>query len=89
MNNYINHTYYPLSVAGDECSNCTQLCNFSPDRFFCSCNDGYILDEDGETCNGMFQYSYRCHYISYVTIDIINIQLHGAYVNQCLCTKID
>ena len=44
-------------IAGDECSNCTQLCSFSPEGLFCSCNDGYILDEDGVSCNGMFQYS--------------------------------
>ena len=57
VDDYINYTYYPLSIAGDECSNCTQLCNFYPSNFNCSCYDGYILGEDGVSCNGMFQYS--------------------------------
>ena len=57
VDDYINYTEYPLSIAGNECSVCTQLCNFYPSHFNCSCVQGYRLAQDGFSCNGMFQYS--------------------------------
>ena len=38
----------------DEClsSPCNHTCTNTPGSFKCSCNDGYVLDDDGSTCNG-------------------------------------
>ena len=40
----------------DECSSspCNHTCTNTVGSFVCSCNDGYELDDDGTTCNGMF-----------------------------------
>ena len=40
----------------DEClsSPCDHSCTNTPGSFVCSCNDGHVLDDDGNTCNGVF-----------------------------------
>ena len=42
----------------DECSentgNCSQMCTNTDGYFTCGCNNGYLLDTDGTTCNGMY-----------------------------------
>ena len=47
------------------------------------------MDYHVMVCFSIVKQHYRCHYLSYVTNDISNIQLHGTYVNLCLHTKID
>ena len=41
----------------DECSentdNCSQTCTNADGNFTCGCYNGYLLDTDGTTCNGM------------------------------------
>ena len=41
----------------DECSvgthNCSQVCINTAGGFNCECYNGFILDTDGVTCNGM------------------------------------
>ena len=41
----------------DECSdgrhNCSQVCINTTGGFNCECNNGFLLDTDGVTCNGM------------------------------------
>ena len=43
----------------DECSentdNCSQICTNTDGNFTCGCNNGYLLDTDGTTCNGMYR----------------------------------
>ena len=43
----------------DECSagtdNCSQLCINTIGSFTCDCDDGYELDTDDVTCNGMYK----------------------------------
>ena len=43
----------------DECSvgthNCSQVCNNTNGSFTCGCNNGYLLDADGATCNGIHE----------------------------------
>ena len=38
----------------DECSSspCGHTCTNTVGSFVCSCNDGYVLDSDGLSCNG-------------------------------------
>ena len=40
----------------DECAldtdGCDQGCINTPESFMCNCSEGYLLDEDGYTCNG-------------------------------------
>ena len=40
----------------DECAMlpnpCDQICTNSEGSFVCSCNDGYVLDDDQTSCNG-------------------------------------
>ena len=47
-----------FNVDIDECSEdtngCSQICNNTEGSFTCGCNDGYLLDSDGITCNGMY-----------------------------------
>ena len=42
----------------DECSdgkhNCSQTCTNTDGSFTCGCNNSYVLDGDGTTCNGMY-----------------------------------
>ena len=33
---------------------CNQNCFNTIGSFTCSCNNGYVLDEDGRSCNGMY-----------------------------------
>ena len=55
----------------DECStkngNCDQVCTNTVGLFNCSCNDGYSLNTDGETCDGQLQ--------KIVMIQILNVCL--------------
>ena len=41
----------------DECSegidNCSQMCTNTDGNFTCGCYNGYLLDTDGTTCNGI------------------------------------
>ena len=48
--------YFVVSVDIDECSNnggCSDDCVNIVGSFFCTCPNGYQLDDDGRTCIGM------------------------------------
>jgi len=39
----------------DECAEsnpCAQICNNTNGSYQCSCNNGFLLDGDGHSCNG-------------------------------------
>ena len=42
----------------DECESedfyCEQICTNSDGSYTCSCRDGYILNDDDETCEGLY-----------------------------------
>jgi len=40
----------------DECveNACDQKCNNTNGSFICLCNNGYVLDDNGRSCNGMY-----------------------------------
>ena len=45
-----------VSIDIDECEldtdGCHQQCINTPGSFMCNCSDGYLLNEDGFTCDG-------------------------------------
>ena len=45
----------------DECSinngGCDEMCTNTNGSYVCSCNDGYILNDDGLTCDGIMHIS--------------------------------
>ena len=47
-----------FNVDIDECTNntdnCTQTCTNTVGGFTCGCNEGYLLHDDGITCNGTY-----------------------------------
>ena len=52
------HTYMSINLDIDECPdvkhNCSQICAIRRGGvLICGCNEGYELDIDGVTCNGM------------------------------------
>ena len=56
------HTLIFILPDIDECSdgtqNCSQTCTNTPGSFICGCyNSGFLLDNDGFTCNGMYKYN--------------------------------
>ena len=54
-----NHTYISNHLDIDECSDknggCSQTCTNTDGSFTCGCSNGYVLDDDGTTCNGMYK----------------------------------
>ena len=53
----IVYTHFSIDPDIDECinntHNCTQTCTNTVGGFTCGCNDGYVLNVDGTTCDGM------------------------------------
>ena len=53
----IVNTHFSIHPDIDECfnntHNCTQTCTNTVKGFTCECNDGYVLNVDGTTCDGM------------------------------------
>ena len=49
--------YYFYNVDVDECGDdtdgCSQTCTNTEGSFTCGCNDGYMLNVDGTSCDGM------------------------------------
>ena len=48
--------YFNVDI--DECTNntdnCNQTCTNTEGSFTCGCSDGYVLNSDGISCNGMY-----------------------------------
>ena len=57
MNNYVEcFNAFLCSLDIDECmeqtDNCEQICGNTIGSYKCFCRDGFIIDEDGYTCDG-------------------------------------
>ena len=56
-----------FSSDNDECSlgtdNCIETCTNTEGSFYCGCNTGFVLNNDGATCNGEY---YMIHTHNYV-----------------------
>ena len=48
------HAFKIWHIDVDECAAnpCDQNCTNNEGSFVCSCNNGYVLDDDQRTCNG-------------------------------------
>ena len=59
----------------DECSegiaNCSQVCTNTDGSFTCECNDGYLLDTDVTSCNGMYRERIDCYNLHEYKLSII------------------
>ena len=54
--------YSDTNECSDGTHNCSQICNNTNGSFTCGCNNGYQLDYDNVTCNGMYKISLVCLY---------------------------
>ena len=41
-----------INECGTDNEGCAQTCTDTAGSYHCSCDSGYVLDEDGHTCNG-------------------------------------
>ena len=51
----------------DECSigthSCSQTCTNTEGGFNCGCDSGFVLDDDGATCNGKYTHMCICDWL--------------------------
>ena len=50
--------YSGMEECIDGTHNCSQICTSTNGSFTCGCNNGYLLDFDEVTCNGMCGINY-------------------------------
>ncbi len=67
----------------DECAQspavCAQRCENAPGSFLCSCDTGFTLDVDGQTCNGE-NHEISCALIQGAGFDRNAVRLSSTYV---------
>ena len=57
------HTLLCIDI--NECSDsnsCDQLCTNTDGSYYCNCNEGYSLMDDGKSCEGMYRQIYAYNY---------------------------
>ena len=76
MYNIIRYYFYNVDVdeCGDDTDGCSQTCTNTEGSFTCGCNDGYVLNVDGTTCDGM----YMLHVYYYVKCNVLLIVHKGS-----------
>ena len=52
--NYVHLFYSDTHECSDGTHNCSQICTNTNGSFTCGCNNGYLLDDDGATCIGIY-----------------------------------
>ena len=69
----------------DECSTdvCDQNCTNSVGSFMCSCNAGFELDSDGQTCNGQWPI-----YLVYIIMCIVIIDIDECLMDNGGCNYV-
>ena len=52
----VRYYFYNVDVdeCGDDTDGCSQTCTNTEGSFTCGCNDGYVLNVDGTTCDGIY-----------------------------------
>ena len=59
-----NRFYSDIDECNNGTHNCSQICTNTNGSFTCGCKNGYQLDTDEVTCNGMYKtYTYIQLYI--------------------------
>ena len=81
------HTYISINLDIDECRDiidaCSQTCTNSGGGITCGCNDGFLLDIDGVTCNGMqYKHVYR------QLLTLTHIDGVKGYCNEVFCWSV-
>ena len=46
--------YIDVDECDEDTDGCSQTCTNTVGGFTCGCNDGYVLNVDGTTCDGMY-----------------------------------
>ena len=75
--------YICFSSDTNECSdgthNCSQICTNTNGSYTCGCNDGYHIDFDNVTCNGMYK---MCIYIQLYIVCLYNYNNYYKHSNM-------
>ena len=62
MNKYVFSTLTDIDECREDIDNCSQNCSDTLGSYQCICYDGYTLDSDEHTCNGLcLEYFALCH----------------------------
>ncbi len=48
--------YVDINECNTNNGGCDQVCTDTDGSFMCSCNSGYLLSEDGVSCNGILMF---------------------------------
>ena len=71
--------YYFYNIDVDECGDdtdgCSQTCTNTEGSFTCGCTDGYVLNVDGTTCDGMYKL-HVYYYVKYNVLLIVQTSFH-------------
>ena len=88
----IANTYACILSDTDECAKtpCDHTCTNTDGSFTCSCNNGYELDENGRSCNGMYTMLIiiSCSLLYILCIDIDEC-LSGPCTSDLICNNTD
>ena len=71
--------YSDIDECGDGTHNCSQTCTNTNGSFTCGCNDGYLLDLDEVTCNGMYK---MCIYLQLYIVCLYNYNNYYKHSNM-------
>ena len=72
---YIHLSLYPdidIDMCSDNNGGCSQICTNTEGSFICECNIGFVLDNDGATCNG----EYYVHETYTYVFTNVYVQMH-------------
>lgn len=87
-----SHSHMYVCIDHSECDNgtdsCDQHCHNTNGSYYCTCDDGYKLQPDGNTCQGIIQVIWYMNTIYlWYSIDIDECKYHLAGCNQiCINT---
>ena len=97
-NDLIVRQWADINECEEEIDKCVHICHNNNGSYYCSCNNGFIIDTDGYSCDGNFHsvlpYNNRSHVVV-VLLDIdecsdgihsceqVCNNSHGTY--NCLC----
>ena len=69
---YIHFLYPDINECDDGTNDCSQTCTNTIGSYICGCNSGFVLNNDGATCNGEY---YMKHTHMFILICIYKMHL--------------